>query len=97
MKVYVSIPYTGHEADFPARCDKAHERHDKSGDTIITPRDVIKDSSTPYEICMGKCIETLLGCKKAIFADGWADSKGCTLEMNVCQIYGIEWKVDVGI
>lgn len=92
--IYVSIPYTGHEAEMPARCKAAHERYDAPGVVVWTPRDVIKDSATPYECCMGKCIETEMQCDEVIFANGWAESRGCTLEMNACQVYEIDWKVD---
>ena len=92
--IYVSIPYTGCEAAFPDRCNEAHRRYDREGVKVWTPRDVVKDSSTPYESCMGKCIEAEMQCDEVIFANGWADSMGCTLEMTVAQIYGIEWKVD---
>ena len=92
--IYVSIPYTDHENEMPARCMAAHERYDAPGVQVWTPRDVIKDSATPYEACMGKCIEKEMQCDEVIFANGWSESKGCTLEMNVCQVYGIAWKVD---
>lgn len=92
--IYVSIPYTGHEHEMPERCKAAHERYDSPDVHVWTPRDVINDSATPYECCMGKCIEREMQCDEVIFASGWADSRGCTLEMNVCQIYGIPYKVD---
>ena len=92
--IYVSIPYTGHEAEMPARCKAAHERYDAPGVVVWTPRDVIKDSATPYESCMGKCIEKEMQCDEVVFANGWAESRGCTLEMNTCQVYEIDWKVD---
>lgn len=92
--IYVSIPYTGHETEMPARCKAAHERYDAPGVVVWTPRDVIKDSATPYECCMGKCIEKEMQCDEVIFANGWAESRGCTLEMNTCHVYCIDWKVD---
>lgn len=92
--IYVSIPYTGHEDDMPARCKAAHDKYDQDDVIVWTPRDIIKDSSMPYEGCMGHCIEREMQCDEVIFAGGWAESRGCTLEMEVCHIYGIEWKVD---
>lgn len=96
-RIYVSIPYTGHEADFPARCKAAHEKYDAPDVTVITPKDVITDSATPYNTCMGKCMEILLGCDEAVFADGWAESKGCSLEAQATIIYGIPHKTDARI
>ena len=78
----------------PARCKAAHERYDAPGVVVWTPRDVIKDSATPYECCMGKCIETEMQCDEVVFAGEWYLSHGCALEKEVCEIYGISYKVD---
>lgn len=94
--IFVSIPYSGHEDVFPERCRKAHERHDSEG-VVFTPQDIINDSSMPYSLCMGKTIERLLECNRVIFADGWADSRGCNLEHRCAEIYGIEISVDARI
>lgn len=96
-KIFVSIPYTGHEAEFPERCRKAHERYDSKDVKVFTPKDVIQDSATPYNTCMGKTIEKILECDEVIFADGWADSRGCRMEHFACENYGIPYRTDVKI
>lgn len=96
-KMFVSIPYTNHEAEFPERCKRAHERHDSIDVKVFTPKDVIPDSATPYSTCMGKTVEKILECDQVIFADGWADSKGCRTEHFVCANYDIPYFVDVKI
>ena len=95
-RLYVSIPYTGHEKEFPERCRKAHEKYDREY-KVITPADVIRDSSTPYETCMGKCLEALLTCQYAVFSKGWDESRGCRLEHSACDIYGIRIIYNAGI
>lgn len=95
-RLYVSIPYTGHEADFPKRCEKARDKYSKDYN-VITPKQIIRDSSIPYNICMGKCIEALLDCDEVLFADGWSESKGCSLEMGACMIYNKPYKTDAQI
>lgn len=96
-KIFVSIPYTDHQAEFPGRCKVAHERYDSKDVKVFTPKDVVPDSATPYACCMGKTIEKLLECDEVIFADGWADSKGCRLEHYACVNYEIPYFVDVKI
>lgn len=91
--LYVSMPYTGHEDTFPARCEAAKKKY-QEGCRVITPADIIKDSATPYSQCMGKCIEVLLECDEVVFLSGWYDSKGCNLEHSACQIYNIPYFID---
>lgn len=92
-KLYVSVPYSGHEDTFPARCEAAKKKYGKDY-SVITPADIIKDSATPYSQCMGKCIEVLLECDEVVFLSGWYDSKGCNLEYSACQIYNIPHFID---
>lgn len=95
--IFVSIPCTDHMAELPARCKAAHEKYDVPGVKAFTPKDVVPDSSTPYNTCMGKTIEKILECDEVIFADGWADSKGCRMEHFACENYGIPYKTDAKI
>ena len=96
-KIFVSIPYTDHQAEFPERCAMAHKRYDAKDTVVFTPKDVVRDSATPYACCMGKTIEKILECDEVIFADGWADSRGCRLEYYACVNYDIPHFVDVKI
>lgn len=75
------------------RCGKAVEKYGRDWE-VIAPTDIIKQPDTPYSVCMGKCIEALMGCDAVVFLSGWADSKGCNLEFEVCRIYGIKTFTD---
>ena len=96
-KIFVSIPCTDHMAELPARCIAAHEKYDALNVKVFTPKDVVPDSSTPYATCLGKTIEKVLEVDEVVFANGWAYSKGCTMEMHAAQTYGKKWFVDVKI
>lgn len=96
-KIFISIPYTDHQAEFPGRCQAAHEKYDAKDVRVFTPKDVIPDSATPYNTCMGKTIEKILDCDEVIFADGWAESKGCRDEHYICVNHDIPHFVDVMI
>lgn len=90
------IPLHRSLAELPARCKAAHEKYDAPGIKVFTPKDVIPDSATPYNTCMGKTIEKILECDEVIFA-GWADSRGCRMEHFACENYGIPYRTDVKI
>jgi len=95
-RLYVSIPYSGHEKEFPERCRRAHEIYDKEY-KVITPADVIRDSSTPYETCMGKCLEMLLTCQYVVFGMNCHESRGCELELSAAKIYKKNYFFDTNI
>lgn len=92
-RLYVSLPISGHNYDeVYSRCAAAIAKYSRYGWDVITPIEVVRDRSTPYNICIGKCIEQLLTCDAVVLLDGWRDSKGCNLECSVAKIYGIERK-----
>lgn len=90
-KVYISVPIT----DLNYNDQRYHAFNAAStlglkGYDVITPFDIIKDPSTPYNECMGKCIEQLLQCEAIYLCKGWRQSKGCNAELQVALIYGLE-------
>lgn len=46
-----------------------------------------------YEDGMKFCYELLRHCGSAIFCEGWEKSRGCKLEMEYCNKYGIKWRL----
>lgn len=87
-KVYISIPITGEDYSdqrnhaFVVATNLAQKGYD-----VITPFDIIKNLSTPYNECMGKCIEQLLECDIIYLCRDWQSSKGCKAEMQVALVY----------
>lgn len=88
--VYVSIPITGH--DYEKQKSYAKEvakRLEEDGYRAITPFDIVEDEGTPYQVCVGRCIEKLLESDFICLCKGWNDSHGCMLEGSVASIYNI--------
>ena len=54
---------------------------------MITPFDVCKEEGKPYNYCIGKDIEALLGCDGIILCHDWFSSKGCRAECAVAEVY----------
>lgn len=90
-KVYVSIPITGEDYNnqrnhaFVVATNLAQKGYD-----VVTPFDIIKNVCTPYNECMGKCIERLLECDAIYLCRDWQASQGCKAEMQVALVYGKE-------
>lgn len=88
MKIYLSLPITGHNIDDvkkKAQSVAAMLRH--KGNEVITPFDVSSDDTAPYALHMGKDIQALLECDAVYFCNGWNESKGCRLEHAAALVY----------
>lgn len=89
MKVYISIPITGHDIEqVEASIIFASAVLEKKGHTPVSPLDVSPDPSADYAEHMGNDIAALLECDAVLFMDGYETSKGCRLEHAAAEIYG---------
>ena len=95
MKVYFSMPISGH--DLQERMDYAESA--KSAllnmyDEVVTPFDACPyDPDKSYGQCMKECISSLLECDKIVFDKHWYDSNGCRVEAEVARSCQIEMEM----
>lgn len=88
MKVYISIPISGHDyAKQKAYANKIKTEFEEVGDEAITPFDVAPEKDKPYSYYMGRDIEALLECDAVYFCPGHEHSKGCRLEYSAALTY----------
>ena len=91
MKVYISLPITGHDIEqVEASCIYASAVLRKKGHTPVSPLDVSPDPDASYAEHTGRDIAALLTCDAVLFLDGWTASNGCSLEFAAAKIYGKE-------
>jgi hypothetical protein len=91
MKIYISLPITGHDIDeVEARCIFTKAVIEKKGHIPISPLDVSSDPDATYAQHMGNDIAALLECDAVLFLEGWQLSKGCRLEYEVARIYQLK-------
>lgn len=98
MKIYISIPITGHSLNDVKKEAKriAGVLQKRYKAQAVTPFDIV--SSRPenmteqefYAHCMGLDIEELLLCDTIYMSYGWQHSKGCRAEHALAEIYGIQ-------
>lgn len=89
-KVYVSIPITGE--DYNSQRDHACvviKELKRQGYDVVTPFDIVKSVTTPYNEAMGKCVAALLECEAIYLCKDWQKSKGCSAELQIALIYGL--------
>lgn len=88
MKVYISLPITGHDlAEVRLRAEEAKQFLTGMGYEPVSPLDVSPDPDAPYHEHIGRDIAALLTCDAVLFLDGWKASRGCNLEMEAALIY----------
>lgn len=89
MKIYVSLPITGHDlAEVKKRADIIKQFLSSDWNEVVTPFDICSDTDKTYSYYMGRDIEALLDCDAIFMANGWEGSKGCNLEHSAAVIYG---------
>ena len=102
MKVYISLPISGHQIrDRISYADRVKRElingfrcgwgyfECETELKIITPFDVNEnEDKDSYARKMGNDIEALLQCDAIYLCEGWQNSKGCMAEFEVARIYG---------
>lgn len=90
MKVYISLPITGQDADFvDAQATFAVGVLEQKGHTAVSPLEIC-EPDWDYNDCMAVCIKELLACDAIVMLEGWSCSKGCRLEYEAADIYGLQ-------
>ena len=91
MKVYISLPITGHDlTEVRRRAEEAKQLLTGMDHEPVSPLDVSPNHDATYAEHIGRDIAALLGCDAVLFLDGWTASNGCNLEMEAARIYGKE-------
>lgn len=91
-KCFLSLPITNREVEAIELCDKIKAYFEKYFPTctLYVPFDVAPKKDMPTSYYMGKDVEQLMECDIMIQSDDWEDSKGCTVENCVADVYNIE-------
>lgn len=97
MRIYVSLPITGHEETAPGTAKRVQEelRLTFPEAEVITPFDIVPvGSGLDYAECMGKDITELLKsdaiCTVKVIDEDWIKSRGAMLELAVAMVYDID-------
>lgn len=95
MKVYFSMPISGHDSQ--ERMDYAESAKAallNMYDEVVTPFDACPyDPNKSYGQCMKECLRELIECDKIIFDKGWYESNGCRIEAEVARSCQIEMEM----
>lgn len=89
MKVYISIPITGHPIkEVREKVNEVKQKIVGRGHEPVSPLDLHGEEEKTYSQYIGKDIEALIECDAVFLCSGWQESKGCSLEYHAARIYG---------
>lgn len=91
MKIYISIPITGHNTDkVREHADAVKTMLSKAGHTPVNPFDIPTGKKNPeYIDYLLADLRVLNDCDAIYMCSGWGNSKGCTVEHCFAKTY---WK-----
>lgn len=90
MKIYVSIPITGHDyGQQQAKADQWASSIEALGHEALNPFD-IGDEQADIAHIMGADITALLQCDAIFIPEAITASKGCRLERYAAELYGLK-------
>lgn len=88
-RIYLSGPMSNMpDFNFPAFNAEA-DRLRALGYDVVNPVDINPDTTTPYNECLRNDLKALLDCDTIAMLEGWMNSNGAHLEMNVAHRVGI--------
>lgn len=90
MKIYISIPITGHDiAKVREHVDAVKAILSRKGHTPVNPFDIPTGVKDPeYIDYMLADLRVLHSCDAIYMCRGWENSKGCTVEHCFARTYG---------
>lgn len=88
MKVYISIPITGHDIEaVREKADRVKSMLSRAGHTPVSPLDIYAGKHPTYEDYICFDLRAMLDCDAVLFCKGWENSLGCNIEHDVVQNY----------
>jgi len=100
MRVFISQPMNG-KTD--AEIKRERERAIESVKAAYPDEDIYVIDSffelAPHEtnqlLCLAKSLQLLSTADLAFFAEGWQDARGCRIEFECAEAYGIKFTMEV--
>lgn len=98
MKVYISLPITGHNINqVRKRAEQAASHLRALGHEPVSPLELHPDQECTYGQFMGRDIEVLIDqCEAIYFLKGWISSNGCKLEWYCSCIHNKQMMFEDG-
>lgn len=91
MKIYISLPITGHdETEVRQHADLIKAALSRAGHTPVSPFDIFAGKNPSYVDYLCSDLQALAGCDAIMLCDGWQFSRGCRIEACVAKEFGLQ-------
>ena len=91
MRIYISIPITGHdELKQREKADMVGALLSRRGHETVNPFDIYAGKNPTYIDHLVADLKELYRCDAIVMCSGWTKSKGCRLEHAFATIYGLK-------
>lgn len=87
MKIYISLPISGCEAQAREKADRIKMALSKKGHIVINPFEVYAGENPQYIDYLLADLRELDKCDAIYLCKGWQQSKGCQLEREFAELY----------
>lgn len=89
LRVYISGPMTGYPDDNRPAFDFARDILLIAGYEVVSPADILRGETHPYEVYLREDIRELIDCDRVYTLDGWENSRGAKLEVSIAYALNI--------
>jgi len=87
-KLYISLPITGHDIEDVRRtAARIQEMLEKRGYEVVNPLDIYAGENPGYFDHICSYLRALADCDGIFMAQGYYESRGCSLELAFARIY----------
>lgn len=91
MKIYISIPISGHdETAQREKADMMKARLSRLGHAAVNPFDIYAGENPTYIDFIVADLRQLWTCDAIMLCKDWQKSRGCRLERSFAEIYGLK-------
>lgn len=89
MKVYISIPISGHdEKKVREHADRIKAALSRAGHRPVNPFDIYVGHAPTYVEFLCADLRALADCDAIFLCEGWQFSRGCRIEANFAKEFG---------
>lgn len=89
MKIYISIPISGHNVDeVREHADLVKAMLSRAGHTVVNPFDIYAGKTPSYADYLCCDLRALADCDAIFLCKGWQYSRGCRIERTFAEEFG---------
>ena len=91
MKIYISIPISGHdEIEVREHADLVKSTLSRVGHEVVNPFDIYAGKNPTYADYLCADLRAMADCDAIFLCSGWQFSRGCRIERTFAEEFGLQ-------